>query len=94
MIDALTRLSEVLQGVGNGSGILSHVLPPTERHPLPSILAGANDDFSSVTPCATLLSELDDGASVVHRAWLCGGDPTRHPRLPVSRHPTRRSVTC
>jgi EmrB/QacA subfamily drug resistance transporter len=42
LIDQLVKLSGVLQNVGNGRGVLQHMLPPQLQPLIPKIIAGAN----------------------------------------------------
>jgi hypothetical protein len=49
LVDVVSKMSGALQGVGNGAGLLTQVLPPEGRNFIPQILAGANDALAKAT---------------------------------------------
>jgi EmrB/QacA subfamily drug resistance transporter len=52
LVDLVAKLSQALQGVGAGDHVLARVLPASQQHLIPQIVAGANDAFAKATGAA------------------------------------------
>jgi MFS family permease len=61
LVATVAKLSQALQGVGAGGDVLARVLPASQQHLIPQIVAGANDAFARATGAAfwmTLIAGL------------------------------------
>lgn len=65
LVEMLAKLSQALQGVGAGGHLLARVLPASQQHLIPHIVAGANDAFAKATGTAFWMTLVTGVAGLV-----------------------------